>query len=300
MNQNLTDLFRKKQKKSETDTGIDWDSRRNDYLAAVDALYKKIEAILAEPIGQKSLTLHRRPKSLTETYIGTYSVEDLVLVIGDEQVRFSPRGRNVVGAAGRVDVIGERGEATLVLRRRGWEFVQARQPALRVVPFDESTLAEMLRGCDASLTAMPVPLINHATAEPQTLDEIRDWHRGIVDALVDQRTSVQHAIRTGSAIAWRFLGMTEADVDAHYDVQRRELDRLTALNLVASTEAAIKVDYFRRVGGKLKDPLARAYRKFHSTLSAKKQLRPDFDADGILKVLKKSSRNGQPHRRAIS
>jgi len=135
---------------------------------------------------------------------------------------------------------------------------------------------------------MPVPLINHATAEPQTLDEIRDWHRGIVDALVDQRTSVQHAIRTGSAIAWRFLGMTEADVDAHYDVQRRELDRLTALNLVASAEAAIKVDYFRRVGGKLKDPLARAYRKFHSTLSAKKQLRPDFDADGILKVLKKA------------
>jgi hypothetical protein len=145
MNQNLTDLFRKKQKKSEADTGIDWDSRRNDYLAAVDALYKKIEAILAEPIGQKSLTLHRRPKSLTETYIGTYSVEDLVLVIGDEQVRFSPRGRNVVGAAGRVDVIGERGEATLVLRPgAGWEFVQARQPALRVVPFDESTLAEML------------------------------------------------------------------------------------------------------------------------------------------------------------
>ena len=41
---------------------------------------------------------------------------------------------------------------------------------------------------------MPLPPIDPETAEPQTLDEIRDWHRGIVNAVVDQRASVQHAI----------------------------------------------------------------------------------------------------------
>jgi hypothetical protein len=133
---------------------------------------------------------------------------------------------------------------------------------------------------------MPLPALGHPTAELQTLDEVLDWHRGIVDALVDQHASVRGAIRTGAPVAARFVGMTEGEVDAHYDAQRRELDRLTVLNLVASAEASIKVDFFRRVGAKLKDTLSAAYRQWHSTLSATKQLRPDFDDGGILDVLK--------------
>ena len=121
--------------------------------------------------------------------------------------------------------------------------------------------------------------------EPQTLDEILDWHGGVVDALVAHRAAVQIAVTIGSAIAPRFVGMTQDDLDAHHDSQQRELDRLTALNLVASVEAAIRGDYFRRVEGRLKSPLAKAYRNWHKTLSAKKRRRPDFDEAGILEVL---------------
>jgi hypothetical protein len=143
MNQNLADFLSKKQKPSDA---IDWDERRDTYLAAVNDLYKQIETLLAEPIQQKTVKLHRRPKPLTESYIGTYAVDDLILVIGGEQVRFSPRGRNIVGAAGRVDVVGETGEETLVVRPdSGWGHVQARQPSLVIVPFDESTFADILK-----------------------------------------------------------------------------------------------------------------------------------------------------------
>ena len=89
---------------------------------------------------------------------------------------------------------------------------------------------------------MPFPHIDHELAEAQSLDEIREWHRGVADALLDRRASVLVAIRMGSAIAPRFFGMTEAEVDDYHDAQRRELDRLTVLNLVASAEATIKVD----------------------------------------------------------
>ncbi|HEX4125049.1 MAG TPA: hypothetical protein VHY37_10025 [Tepidisphaeraceae bacterium] len=135
---------------------------------------------------------------------------------------------------------------------------------------------------------MPVPAFEHEAAERQTLDEIRDWHRGVVEASTDQNASVLHAFREGSAVSPRFVGMTEGDLDAYYDAQMRELDRLTVLNLVACAEAEIKIDYFRRIDRKLKDPLSRAYRKWHKTLSAKKQLRPDFDDGGIIDVLKKA------------
>lgn len=146
MDRNLTALLRKKQKQAAANGTIDWDDRRDKYLAAVEELYRQIESVLAEPIRQKSVTVQRHPKQLTENYLGTYKADDLCLVIGSEQVRFSPRGRNIAGAAGRVDVVGERGEAVLIAREdASWHFVQSRQPTLTTVPFDESALAEVLQ-----------------------------------------------------------------------------------------------------------------------------------------------------------
>lgn len=145
MDQKLADLFQKKQKPS-GGGGIDWNERRDKYIDAVKNLYNQVEQVLAEPIAQKIVTPQRREKDLSENYIGTYSIDDLILLVGDEQVRFSPRGRNIVGASGRVDVLGERGEATLIVQVDGrWGFVQTRQPTLMVVPFDESSLAEVLK-----------------------------------------------------------------------------------------------------------------------------------------------------------
>jgi hypothetical protein len=135
---------------------------------------------------------------------------------------------------------------------------------------------------------MPLPLIA-VSAERQTLDEIRDWHGGIVEALVDHLASIRRAIREGSPVSRRFVGMTDADVDVHYDAQRRELDRLTVLNLVAGAEAAITDDFFRRIRNHLKDPLSRAYQAWHKGLSAADQLRPPFDGNGILSVLKEAN-----------
>jgi hypothetical protein len=135
---------------------------------------------------------------------------------------------------------------------------------------------------------MPLPRIPDETAEPQTLGDILAWRSAMVDALIDQRRSVQRAIQLQHPVLARFVGMTEAEVEEYYDAQRRELDRLTVLNLVASAEGTIKIDYFRRVRGKLDDPLALAYRQWYKTLSANKQLRPDFDEGGILDVLKQT------------
>ena len=145
MNQSLSDLFQNK-KQHVQGSGVDWDDRRDKYLAAVGDLYDQLEKMLAEPIAKQTVTLHRRKKELTESYLGTYSVEDLILLIGEEQVRFSPRGRNIAGASGRVDVLGERGEEVLIVQPDSrWGFVQSRHPTLKVVAFDETTLAEVLK-----------------------------------------------------------------------------------------------------------------------------------------------------------
>ena len=94
MEKKLSAFLLKKQTHPQSHTGIDWDERRETYLAAVSRLYSQIETIFAEPIAQNTVALQRRPKQLTENYIGAYSVDDLILIIGDEQVRFSPSGRH--------------------------------------------------------------------------------------------------------------------------------------------------------------------------------------------------------------
>jgi hypothetical protein len=146
MDQKLADILRRKQKQASDGDTIDWDERRDAYISAVKQLYDQIEEVLAEPIKQRAVKAYRRDKPLSETYLGTYAVPDLVLTIGDEQVRFSPQGRNVVGAKGRVDVIGGQGEAKLILQDNDqWGFVQTTHPKLHVLPLDEPVLAEVLQ-----------------------------------------------------------------------------------------------------------------------------------------------------------
>lgn len=137
----------------------------------------------------------------------------------------------------------------------------------------------------------------YPTAELQKLDEIRIWHGRVVESLSDQRATVQKAIQDGSSVAPRYMLMEEAEVGAEFDDLQRELDRLTMLNLVASAEASIKLDYLSRIQSKKpKDALTTAYLKWHKALSPRKQRRPDFDRHGILEVLKSS---GVMHKHII-
>jgi hypothetical protein len=107
-------------------------------------------------------------------------------------------------------------------------------------------------------------------------------------ALVAYRASIQSAIQTGAAVSPQWDGLTPAEVDAQYDLHRQELDRLTMLNLVASGEASITDDFFRRIERRLKDDLSKVYRKWYKNLSKKRRERPSFDEEGILSRMKES------------
>jgi hypothetical protein len=146
MTTELAKFLKKKHDHSGAASPIDWDDRRDKYIKAVELLYDEIRALLAEPIKQKIVSAQTRPKNLTENYIGTYMIDDLILTIGGEQVRFSPQGRNVVGASGRVDVVGERAEAMLVLQSdSSWKVVVARQPGPHMASLNQASLAEVLK-----------------------------------------------------------------------------------------------------------------------------------------------------------
>ena len=76
-------------------------------------MYRTIEEDYLKA-AKADVEITRLDKVVTENYIGEYHIPELVVFVGDEQVVFSPKGVNIVGARGRIDAEGERGEATIV------------------------------------------------------------------------------------------------------------------------------------------------------------------------------------------
>ena len=143
----LKEFLREKKEKA-TPTGMDWAAKRDAWIKAVNDLYG---AIADDYLGLADMTdivqVDRdRMKTVEEPHIGSYSIPEMMLTVGDEQVLFSPKGVNVFGAAGRVDVQGDRGEATLVRQSDDrWSLVVSRSPTLKLVPLNDESFLEMLR-----------------------------------------------------------------------------------------------------------------------------------------------------------
>jgi hypothetical protein len=124
----------------------DWGERRRQWIDAVERLYQMVTGeLLAESIAQRLVTVSRVEKEIKEEHLGTYRAPELILDISGESVRFSPKGRNIIGSKGRVDLVGELDTMTLLLEPAGhWSVVLSRAPR-DVVALDGKTLADALR-----------------------------------------------------------------------------------------------------------------------------------------------------------
>lgn len=141
----LQEFFREKKARA-TPADVDWAAKRDAWINAVGNLYDVIEkSYLAGTLD--SVTIDRgRMKGVTEPFIGDYSIPEMALTVGNEMVLFSPKAAQVVGAAGRMDVRGDRGEATIVCQPGDrWALIISRTPKLQLVELNEETFLDMLR-----------------------------------------------------------------------------------------------------------------------------------------------------------
>ncbi len=143
----ITEFFLEKKAKA-TSSNVDWSAKRDQWIQAVENLY---DTVANDYLGSDDIagivTVDRtRTKSVQEQSIGSYSIHEMILAVGDEEVLFSPKGVNVLGAKGRVDVRGDRGEATLVRQLDDqWSLVLSRTPKLQLVPLSDESFLAMLR-----------------------------------------------------------------------------------------------------------------------------------------------------------
>ena len=103
-------------KSSET---LDWHKTREEWIQSLNHLDSKMEKYLKKYTEADQIQVSREKIQISEEYLGNYAAEKITIQIGNDKVVAKPIGRMMIGAAGRVDLIGARGMLRIVLLDKG-------------------------------------------------------------------------------------------------------------------------------------------------------------------------------------
>lgn len=86
-------------------SSVNWTEVLVEWKNHVLSLYDQVEQWIKESGVAKKIQIEREKVNISESYIGSYTIEQLLLKVGDNIIRFIPQGRLIVGSHGRVDII---------------------------------------------------------------------------------------------------------------------------------------------------------------------------------------------------
>ena len=112
-------------KKNEEDKKVDWEDRKTKWIKSVNDFYNNVHKWLNPFTIQSLLKTKMKEIIVSEEYIGTYNLNQLDIVIGNDIISLIPRGTLVAGGYGRIDMRGPMGEISIFQKKWGeWKFIQ--------------------------------------------------------------------------------------------------------------------------------------------------------------------------------
>jgi len=109
------DFLNKQAQEKNAGKQIDWDAKRNEWIEYLDQFYKTVEQFLSEYVENGKISYKYSEKKIIEDYIGEYSAKVIQIELGPHTIKLEPVGTNLIGAKGRVDLIGANGKVKFVL-----------------------------------------------------------------------------------------------------------------------------------------------------------------------------------------
>lgn len=144
---------------------------------------------------------------------------------------------------------------------------------------------------------MIVPFEAH---DDPDIDDVWKWFEYQIALIGESRAHILRLLGSGPSLASQvtrlledqFLGLTKREVAEFFDAQTGQLERLTMFEILATTEAVLRLDFITRVAARKKDALSRRYRELHKIRVDKIRLDED-----ILVSMKEESCVGKCNRR---
>ena len=97
------------------ESAIDWDARRDEWLRRLDEFYGRVEGYLQPYVERGAVCMDFAQRPMREEHVGAYDARALEIRIGPDTICLDPIGTELIGAWGRVDMVGPKGSARFVL-----------------------------------------------------------------------------------------------------------------------------------------------------------------------------------------
>lgn len=110
----IDEFFARMSSKEET-PNINWAKKRDEWLKCLKEFYDRVNSYLKKYVSEGRIRIASGRKRISEDYIGEYEVSMVTIHIGNSQIRLEPIGTNLIGAKGRVDMVGPNGKVKFVL-----------------------------------------------------------------------------------------------------------------------------------------------------------------------------------------
>lgn len=107
--------FVEKQAKTSQEVKIDWAKKLDDWKRYLDQFYSMVDGFLQPYVESNKIEIQKADIGLQEEYIGAYTVSKLTIRLGENEIILKPIGTNLIGAKGRVDMLGPKGQVKFVL-----------------------------------------------------------------------------------------------------------------------------------------------------------------------------------------
>jgi len=94
---------------------MDTNERRTWWLDRLDEFYARIDSFLKDYTHSQRISISRMKLQINEELTGPYDATALIVHVGSNEINLRPIGTFLIGARGRVDLIGPMGKVHFVL-----------------------------------------------------------------------------------------------------------------------------------------------------------------------------------------
>jgi hypothetical protein len=85
-----------------------------------------------------------------------------------------------------------------------------------------------------------------SSGEELSLTKIWEWYEETEQAINLYQQGVINGLISDKHVSETFSGMTRKEVKQYFSDHKEELEHIVSLDIIASTEASLRIDYLRR------------------------------------------------------